>query len=244
MLHKNYYFNLFTVGLLLIGAVPTLAQTSASTTVSFTPPPDDNLPDRTTGAGSRGGQCTQDAAAPTTPPFMALVPTANRGLTLAEHPTFFVHLPETSARLVALSIREEGTNKPYSQTFFPISGTSGIISLKPSDNSPSLVVGKTYQWAVVLVCGERPNPNDPVIAAWVRRGAPSQLKNQGTALQRADWYGKHGYWYDALASFAEARRTQNDRTLTDNWTAFLKSAGLGAIATESIQDVQDSTAAP
>ncbi len=254
MLHNYYYFNLLTVGLLLIGAEPTLAQSADSTSagsahvstiVSFTPPPDDNLPDRTAGAGSRGGQCTQEATAPTanTPPFRALVPTTNRGLTLAEHPTFFVHLPATSARQAVLSIREDGT-KPHSQTFFPITGTPGIISLKPSDNSPPLEVGKTYQWAVVLVCGERPNPNDPVVASWVRRVALSQPPKQGTALQQAAWYGKQGYWYDALASFAEARRAQNDRTLTDNWTAFLKSAGLDAIATERIQELHASTVAP
>jgi hypothetical protein len=256
MLNNHYLFNIFTLGLLLIGIEPTLAQlpanTSAvsvnsSTTVSFTPPPDDNKPDRTAGAGSRGGQCIQDATVSpaNTPPLMALVPTANRGLTQAEHPTFFVHLPATSARQAVLSIREEGTHTPYSQTFFPITGTPGIISLKPSENSPPLEVGKTYQWAVVLVCGERPNPNDPAIVSWVRRVALSQTKSQGTALQQAAWYGKQGYWYDALASLAEARRTQSDnKSLKENWTAFLKSAGLDAIATEPIQDLHASTAAP
>jgi hypothetical protein len=245
MLNKHYYFILFSVGLLLIGAEPTLAQPSASTTVSFTPPPDDNQPDRTAGAGSRGGQCTQEATVPTanTPPFMALVPTANRGLTLAEHPTFFVHLPATSARQAVLSIREDGT-KPHSQTSFPIPGTSGIISLKPSDNSPPLEVGKTYQWAVVLLCGERPNPNDPAVAAWVRRVALPQPTKQKTALQQAAWYGQNGIWYDALASLAEARRSQSNNKVTAIWTDFLKSAGMDAIATEPIQVLHASIAGP
>jgi hypothetical protein len=175
---------------------------------------------------------------------MALVPTANRGLTQAEHPTFFVHLPATSARQAVLSIREEGT-KPHSQTFFPISGTSGIISLKPSDNSPPLEVDKAYQWAVVLLCGERPNPNDPAVASWVRRVALSQPTKQKTVLQQAAWYGEQGYWYDALASLAEARRSQsNNKAVADNWTNFLKSAGLDGIATERVLELQASTAAP
>jgi Domain of Unknown Function (DUF928) len=255
MLNNHYFFNLMTVGLWLIGMKPTLAQSAANSParsnysinrVSFTPPPDDKQPGRTTGAGSRGGQCTQEATAPTanTPPLMALVPKGNRGLTLAERPTFYVHLPETSAKQVVLSLKEDGT-KDHSQTLFPITGTSGIISLKPSDSSPPLEVGKTYQWAVVLLCGERPNPNDPAITAWVRRVALAQPKNQGTTLQQAAWYGQNGIWYDALASLAESRRTQSDnKALTDDWTDFLKSAGLEAIATESIQDVQASTAAP
>jgi Domain of Unknown Function (DUF928) len=253
MLNNHYFFNLITLGLLLIGTEPTLAQLSSNGSarsvnsiarVSFTPPPDDKQPDRTAGAGSRGGKCTQEATVPTadTPPLRALVPT-NRGLTLAERPTFYVHLPETSAKQVALSIKEEGT-KYHSQTFFPITGTAGIISLKPSDSSPPLEVGKTYQWAVVLLCGERPNPNDPAITSWVRRVALSQPTNQGTALQQAAWYGQNGIWYDALASLAEARRTQpNDKALIDDWTDFLKSAGLDAMATEPIQVLHSSTAA-
>jgi Domain of Unknown Function (DUF928) len=257
MLKNRYVLKLFTVWLLLSGAEPTFAQPSAtpsvvsdhsSNRVSFTPPPDDNLPGRTVGAGSRGGQCSQDATAPmaNTSPLRALVPTTNKGLTLAEHPTFFVHLPATSAKKAVLSIQEEGTGtEQHSQTSFPITATSGIISLKPSDNSRPLEVGKTYRWAVVLVCGERPNPNDPAIVSWVRRIAPSQPPNQGTALQRAAWYGRYGYWYDALASLAEARRTQsNNKDLANNWTDFLKSAGLDAMATEPIQDLRVSTAAP
>ncbi len=255
MLNNHYFFNLITIGLLLIGTKSALAQPPASglgqsthsiTKVSFTPPPDDNQPDRTTSAGSRGGQCTQEATVPTanTPPLMALVPKTNKGLTLAERPTFFVRLLETSAKQIVLSIREEGT-KDHSQTFFPVIGTSGLISLKPSDNSPPLEVGKTYQWAVVLLCGERPNPNDPAITAWVRRVALSQPKNQGTALQQAAWYGQNGVWFDALASLAEARRTQaNNKALTDGWNDLLKSAGLDAMAMEPIRYLQSSTAAP
>jgi Domain of Unknown Function (DUF928) len=257
MLKNRYVFKFFTVWLLLSGAEPTFAQPSATTSavsdhlsnrVSFTPPPDDNLPGRTVGAGSRGGQCSQDATAPiaNASSLRALVPTTNKGLTLAAHPTFFVHLPATSAKKAVLSIQEEGTGtEQHSQTSFPITGTSGIVSLKPSDNSPPLEVGKMYRWAVVLVCGERPNPNDPAIVSLVRRIAPSQPPNQGTALQRAAWYGRYGYWYDALASLAEARRTQaNNKDLASNWTDFLKSAGLDAIATEPIQELRASTAAP
>jgi hypothetical protein len=246
MLNNRYFFNFITLGLLLIGTAPTIAQStgnsparseSAIARVYFKPPPDDKEPDRTTGAGSRGGQCPQDAAISTanTPPLMALVPTTNKGLTLAERPTFWVYLPKTFAKQVVLSIREEGT-KDHSQTFFPITETSGLISLTPPPNSPPLEVGKTYQWAVVLVCGERPSPNDPAIASWVRRVAPSQPTNQGTALEQAAWYGEQGIWYDALDSLAEARRTQaNNKALAGIWTDFLNSVGLEVIATEPLQ---------
>lgn len=101
---------------------------------------------------------------------MALVPTTNYGWTLEERPTFWVYLPQTSAKQVVLSLKEEGIQH-HSQTFLPITGALGIIGIKPSDESPALEVGKNYQWAVVLVCGERPSPNDPAIASVVRRVA-------------------------------------------------------------------------
>lgn len=246
MLNNRYCFSLITAGLLLVGTKSTLAQTPTKSPartettisrISFKPPSNDKQPDRTAGAGARGGRCPEDAIVSTanTPPLMALVPTTNAGLTLAQRPTFWVYLPKTAAKQVVLSIKEGGIQH-HSQTFFSIAERSGIISLQPSEDSPPLEVGKTYQWAVVLICGERPNPNDPAIVSWISRVASPQPKNQGTALVQAAWYGERGIWYDALDSLAEARRVEaDDRTLTDIWTEFLKSAGLGEIATEPVE---------
>ncbi|GBF78626.1 hypothetical protein AsFPU1_0015 [Aphanothece sacrum FPU1] len=171
--------------------------------------------------------------------MVPLAPTTNTGLTIAERPTFFVYLPETSAKQVVLSIREEGITH-LSQTFFPITGESGIISFRPSSDSPPLEVGKTYQWIVVLVCGQRPSPNDPAIASWVRRVALSGQIKQGSALEQAAWYGERGIWYDALTFLVQARRSRpgaqpNNQDLTDIWIQFLESGGLKAIATESLR---------
>lgn len=246
MLNNRYFFSLITTGLLLIGSKPVVAQTPtksparSETTISrisFKPPSNDKQPDRTAGAGARGGQCPQDAIVSTvsTPPLMALVPETNAGLTLAQRPTFWVYLPKTSAKQVVLSIKEEGTQH-HSQTFFSIEGKSGIISLKPSEDSPPLEVGKTYQWAMVLICGERPNPNDPALVSWVRRVASSQPTDVEPPLVQAAWYGERGIWYDALDFLAEARRTEsNNKALTDIWTEFLNSAGLAAIAREPLR---------
>ncbi len=170
---------------------------------------------------------------------MALVPTTNYGWTLKERPTFWVYLPQTSAKLVVLSLKEEGIQH-HSQTFLPITGAPGVIGIKPSDESPALEVGKNYQWAVVLVCGERPSPNDPAIASWVSRVASPRLHNtkqyQKTGLEQAVWYSDRGIWYDALTVLAQAKRSQPyNNTLVDRWANFLKSAGLGAIATESLR---------
>lgn len=256
MLNKKYLFHLITVGLLLIKAEPIIAQSTSdsstniddlNTQIYFKPPPDDRKPDKTSGAGSRqNGQCPQDSTLATTadtllnkPSLMALVPTTNYGLTLAEYPTFLVYVPKTSAKQVVLSIREEGTQH-HSQTLLPITEIPGVISIKPSDNSPPLKVGKNYQWALVLVCGERPGPNDPAIASWVKRVALLQPQSSQltlkSALEQAKRYGEQGIWYDAVAALAQARQSQLDNNATTSiWADFLKSAGLGAIATEPLR---------
>lgn len=252
MLNNQRLLNLMTVGLLLLGTAPTIAQSTTNpsattdrifTRVLFKPPPNDKKPGKTEAAGSRnGGQCPQDATPANSPhspstlsSMMALVPSTNFGLTMAKRPILSIYLPETSAKQLVLSIREEGTTH-HSQTFVPITGASSIISLQPNPDSPPLELGKNYQWAVVLVCGERPSPNDPAIASWIRRVALSEPTNQGTALEQAAWYGEQGIWYDALNSLVEVRRSQpQNQDLIDIWAEFLESGGLKAVAAEPLQ---------
>ena len=255
MVNKQRLINLMTVGLLLFGTAPTVAQPTTNspgktdkiltTRVLFKPPQDDkkSAPKQTVGAGSRhGGQCLQDVTSANSPKspsiqssLMPLVPTSNFGLTLAERPILSIYLPETSARQVVLSIREEGTTQ-FSQMFVSITGASGIVSLQPNDDLPLLEIGKTYEWALVLVCGDRPSPNDPTIASWVRRIALPQPTNQLTTLEQASWYAEQGIWYDALSSLIQARKAQpQNQELIIIWNDFLESGGLKEISTESLQ---------
>lgn len=254
MLKTQRLFNLMTFGLFFFGTAPTVAQPNSNspasidrmlTRVLFTPPQDDKKPEpeETVGAGSRhGAQCLQDvtpANSPKSPStqssLISLVPTSNSGLTIAQRPILAIYLPETSARQVVLSIREEDTTH-HSQTVLPITGKSGIVNLQPNHDSPPLEIGKIYQWSVVLVCGERPSPNDPAIASWIQRISLPENMNQGTALEEASWYGEQGIWYDALNSLVETRRSQpENQELIDIWAEFLDSAGLKAIATEPLQ---------
>ena len=243
MLNNQGLLNLMTVGLLVLGTAPTIAQSTANPSartdrkpsrVLFKPPPDDKKPEQTAEAGSRHGvQCLQDAtsanlvnSSSSQNALMPLVPTNNFGLTIAEKPKLWIYLPETSARQVVLSIREEGTTH-HSKTFIPITGASGIISLQPNPDSPPLELGKTYKLSVVLVCGEKPSPNDPATDVWVRRVDHPEPINQVSALEQAAWYGEQGIWYDALTSLIQARRSQfQNQDLIDIWADFLESGGL------------------
>lgn len=257
MLNNQQLLNLMTVGLLFLSTTaPTIAQSTANRSarsdrtlsrVLFSPPQDEKKPEeRTEGGGSRQDTyCLQDATSGNLANFpssqsslILLVPPNNFGLTTAKRPKLWIDLPETSARQVVLSIREEGEEGKthHSKTFIPITGDSAIIGLQPSPDSPPLEVGKTYQWSVVLVCGEKPSPNDPAFETWVSRVDTPEPINQGSTLEQAAWYGEQGIWYDALTSLIQARRAQpHNQDLIGIWTDFLESGGLKEIASEPLQ---------
>ncbi len=252
MLNNQRLLNLMVVGLLVLVITPSFAQSTANSSarserklnrVLFKPPSDDKKPKQTAEAGSRHGvQCLQDITSATVTNFSSsqnslvpLVPASNFGLTIAEKPKLSIYLPESSARQVVLSIREEGTIH-HSKSFIPITGASGIVSLQPNQDSPPLEVGKTYKWSVVLVCGKKPTPNDPARDVWVRRVESPEPINKGSALEQAAWYGEQGIWYDALSSLIQARQSQpQNQDLKDIWADFLESGGLKAIANEPVQ---------
>ncbi|GFE69529.1 DUF928 domain-containing protein [Chroococcus sp. FPU101] len=250
MLNPKSLLPLFFVGLLFASILPLMAQPSnrsgndhAIPTVSFKPPPNEGKPDQTSGAGSRqDNQCFQDTTSVSTIPehsLMPLVPTSNYGLTVTERPTFLIALSKTTAKQLILSIKENGTIH-HSQTVLSLKDSSGIISVSPSENSPPLEIGKEYQWSVVLVCGEKPRPDDPAIASWVRRVAPPQAipskLNQENALTQARWYGEQGLWYDALLALVEAKRSQPEsEEMTEIWSNFLASVGLQEISSRPLR---------
>lgn len=219
---------------------------SLNAPILFSPPPQDGTPSTTRGAGSRDDRrCSQDSLLFTNQTteklsLTALVPSNHYGLTRSARPTFWVYVPQTSARQVVLSIKQG--NQFHSQRFVPITGQPGVIGIQALENSPPLEVGKTYQWAIVLMCGDRPSPNDPVVSAWVRREqstgqSTGQLSSQ-IALQQAARYGKQGIWYDALTTLADFKRSQpNNADLDKTWKNFLTqpTVGLGAIATEPLR---------
>ncbi|NJM76353.1 MAG: DUF928 domain-containing protein [Acaryochloridaceae cyanobacterium RU_4_10] len=245
------FFKLMTVGLLLIFSQTTLAAPLPSKTavkknrvitrVIFRPPLSNKRPDRTTGAGTRDSRRCQKSTPSTTGknlPLMALVPMQQSGgLTLSERPTFWVYLPENSAKQVVLNIQEQEETlqgdrsepplKPHSQTFFTINGASGLMGLTPSETSPPFKIGKTYKWAMVLVC-EKVHPDNPVVTAWVQRVAPVGFLKPGPALAQASWYGEQGLWYDTLTALAQTKLAQTP-DLPQVWDEFLKSGGLEPI---------------
>jgi hypothetical protein len=235
MLKKNSWFNFLALACLLVGPKAAIADIT-NPQITFKPPVDDPKPDKTALGGRRTNdkQCVQDATNnPSQTGLTALVPLNGTGSTTSAHPTFWIYLPETTASKIILSVMEEkpdGAIKHHAQTAFPIPSQSGLISLKLSDEVSPLEVGKTYKWAVILVCGKSPHPNDPAIKARVNRIKPSLTNQPENPVKQAIFYGEQGIWYDFLASLAQAKQANpNDQTVKIDWENMLKSLDLVAL---------------
>ncbi|HLO50537.1 MAG TPA: DUF928 domain-containing protein [Kamptonema sp.] len=203
--------------------------------VTFSPP-GAGKPDNSAGGASRSsGQCAQDPAN-SGPMATPLTPANYQALTVAERPTFFVYVPETSARKVFFSLEGENKNSHY-QTMIPITGKAGIVSVSIPTSAPALETGKNYKWSFVIMCGNTLRPDSPAVEGTITRSQAnptliSQLE-KATPIERAALYGKDGIWYDTLATVAELRKLQpNDSSLEATWTQLLTSVGLDAIATK------------
>ena len=200
-----------------------------STEIYFEPPEEGEMP-YTAGAGTRNPdelRCESDQQQ-----IKGIMPTGNYGLTLEEHPSIFVYLPQTSARQVVLAIQDE-TETYHEIAFLPINTDSTIVSFSlPQDKAP-LTPDTYYKWKLTLVCGDIPNVEDPYLEGWVKRIDGTTIQSQirdKSPLEKADWYGKNGYWYDLLMELQQAKQADpNNTQLTELWEHLLENSGVGVL---------------
>ena len=224
----------------ILGLLPTFKTIAQSdTTVLFQPPPEEEQPESTEGAASRQNRmCPSDSMTSQKPrrdrlALTAIVPQRNYGLTTEKRPTLWVYLPQTSAKKAILSIGQKG-NTPHWQQQVTLTENVGVTGIKLSDDAPILEIGQNYQWAVILVCGERPNPNDPVVTAWIKR--VEVAKNDDTAFstptEKAAIAAQEGIWYDALNTLVSEKSSLTN--WQDLWVEYLRSGGLHKITNEPL----------
>ena len=184
--------------------------------IFFKPPEGDGAPEGGTAPGGTRSPCAKAE-----PHLTLLLPTTtNRngmtvyweGLTVDSHPTFFVYIPETSARTAEFTLRNEDHSYTYNQ-IFTLPNRSGIVSVKLPDDRPSLEVNENYLWQVSIICNPEDRREDILAQGRSQRiEVPEQLATKlaqaRTPLERAAVYGEAGIWHETLTNLAFQWRSQ------------------------------------
>ncbi len=176
--------------------------------------------------------------------LIALLPQSFYGTTVSERPTVMVYIPASNAQEAVFSIKDE-TGKTHHKMTIPVAGKTGAMSttgfayaIKLPANAP-LAVGKNYQWFLALKIDGQLSPSTPYVDGWIQRIQPSAelatAMQQQDALKRATAFGKHGVWYDCVATLAALHAEQsNNATVIKQWSELLTSVSLKEIATAPV----------
>lgn len=184
-------------------------------------PPKDSRPASgpRTSTGTRRGGCL----GPTATAFTAFGPPTTEtilGQTVAQHPTFVWHLPETDATLPIvfrlLAPDEDNIPVPIYET--TLDYTSGFSTHQLPTTMAALSTGVEYRWQVIIEC----NPEFPAQAMLqelsfeVVSTSPElaqSLTAATTVTEQAVAYGQAGIWYDAIAQVAQTNTPADRQTL-------------------------------
>ncbi|USR89325.1 DUF928 domain-containing protein [Phormidium yuhuli AB48] len=193
---------------------------------------------RTGGGASRtDGQCLvgQENLSAVRP----LLPNFERVLTVSEHPSFFVSVPETTAQTGSFSL-QDGNGDLHYRTSVDLPAQGGIVQITLPQEYPEIALGEDYSWYFEVHCVSEFDPNNPTIEGTVYRLPVNEslgdaLTGAETAVDIAEVYGEFGIWYDALTTLANAYQSKpgND-IIAENWNQLLTSVGLEALSQQSL----------
>ncbi|MEA5522575.1 DUF928 domain-containing protein [Limnoraphis robusta] len=245
-----------SVGLALIGSLPAQAEKRPSqqrtrTSVAFQPPAGQGMPQRTAGGASRTGfNCPVLSEDQTE--LTALVPAFSQpnnissdftGLTTEASPKFYFFVPAMAAQEAVFSLKDQKGQDVY-QTSIPLSGKTGILSVKLPSDAPSLKIGQSYRWSFGIICQTQSPQNQPevvFVTGEIRRvkadSALARQLQQLTPLEKAALYAQNGIWFESIEILANLRQTQPENSmLTSKWQELLQSVGLEEIANQPFID--------
>lgn len=205
--------------------------------IRFQSPPGQGDPGPSSDGGTRTGeglgtQCPQDENPPELPMTM-LLPETKMGLTVSEHPTFFVYVPPTQAEMGEFAIADEHDLNDIYYTSFPLPEEPGIVRLTVPETADSLEVGKNYKWYFVIVCDPSDRMANRSVAGFIKRSEPlanlPDASDNRSFLERSRLYAKNGIWHETLTNLAELRLSgAQDQMLENIWSGLLQSVGVDA----------------
>jgi len=230
------YLQLGTALLITLSALSIWTMPSSAARVVFKPP-GDRAPKTSAGGASRNDStCGIASNKPPGENVTPLLPESDIGLTLAEHPTIFIYVPETSAKTVFFSVQDANSNNIY-QDYLKLPQKAGIVQVKLPISSPGLKADQKYKWSLAMICTPSLEPDSPFVSGWINRVSFANTLNntQNLTLDSVIKLAASGLWYDTLSTLAELRRAQpNNQILTTSWQDLLNSVGLNAIADEPV----------
>lgn len=196
------------------------------------PPPPRRNPDRSSPGGRRDpANCAQDPVPVATSPMLtALSPTTKPGLTVAEHPTFLVYVPKTSAKNAEFSLRSRDDRGVY-RTTVALTNTPNLISLTLPAQTPPLTVGQPYTWSFAIICNPSDRLDDRFVTGMVQRIELDSTRlrqiQQAPPKEQVTLYQKANAWYDTLTVLYQLRRGQSgDPSISTAWRELLQSGGV------------------
>ncbi|MCY7383555.1 MAG: DUF928 domain-containing protein [Microcoleus sp. CAN_BIN18] len=197
-------------------------------------PPEQGVPGRREGGGTRGLVC------PTA--ITALIPQSTMGKTISAKPTFFYYLPVALDKTVQFELADENDKTVYKKSFRMVTSRAGIVSvsLDSDGNSPALEVGKNYQWYFTIKCNPKSYTDDVLVSGWINRTvlAPTvktQLDRSPDRRAKLSIFAQQSLWYEYLTTLAQLRiESPSDASLAIKWSEVLRSVELGKIAQEPL----------
>ncbi|NES76360.1 MULTISPECIES: DUF928 domain-containing protein [Okeania] len=188
-------------------------------------------PQRASSGRTRGGgtRAPESYCTPGQTKLTALMPGDNVGTTVADHPKFFVYVPEHKAESAEFEVFDKSGKSIY-LTKLDISETSGIVKLALPKNV-SLTTNKEYTWRFAMICDEWDHSANESVEGIVKKveissDLENSLKN-ASPLEQAEIYAKAKIWNETIATVAELRNSY-----PTEWEELLTSVGLHEIASE------------
>ena len=218
-----------------------------------------NAPQMTAPGNRESGAARSDTCVTTVDDngLTAVLPETNVGLTTKEYPSFFAYVPANNAEWAELRLIEEDTgNELYvGQVSLPSADPSADYRHEPSlvsltipedDSATALESGKSYLWALMMVCEPDNRAADIVVTGVVQRVDDGYLQSLSPEVRaRLDGldalapeeqliaYGDAGIWQDLLGVLSTLT-SKDPSTYQSDWNSLLGEQGLGAIADRPI----------
>jgi hypothetical protein len=193
-------------------------------------------------AGASRGSCTpQDITAvlPAQPKTLAKTKTPVE-LTINNHPTFFISVPENTATSAEFLLSTEDKTPLLREELDLTAKNAGIIAYTLPKSFQGLQTGKKYVWRFTLLCDPDDRSGNPGTSGWIERVEPSvtvarQLKTATTLDERAVIYANGGYWQDTLKALTDLRTANpDDQDIIASWNNVLSSVGLKSLTQKPV----------